>query len=216
MNILPMLMLVIFAIPVPAAAQIYKWVDADGNVVYSDVPNNQAEEINPPEVNTVPMPKLPPRPAAEEKDEPAGYNHFSIASPRNDEVVRDNNGRLTIVLQTRPELQGGHYFSILIDGYVMVKKSTQYRVTVEDISRGEHKITALLRDANGKTLATSKPVIVHMKRASIIPVNRAAIGPVYSNGAPVQPGPAGVRFKPGPATPAFKPGPVAPTAPVQP
>ena len=43
----------------PIHAQIYKWVDSDGNVNFSDKPHPGAEEIPLPKVQTYSSPQIP-------------------------------------------------------------------------------------------------------------------------------------------------------------
>ena len=203
---------ILFAIllsPLPASAEIYKWVDDEGNIVYSDTPNNRAEEYKPPSLNAIPMPKPAPKTEPENKPAAPGYQSFRIVSPKPEEVVRDNSGNLTIQLASKPPLQDGHYYSVLVDGYVMVKKTTDNTVTLPGINQGEHKIRALILNANGKTLARTGNVIVHMKRQGTISSVNQQVGPRDSQGQPIRPGPVGVNFKPGPVGVRFQPGPTS-------
>ena len=199
--------------PLLATAEIYKWVDDEGNIVYSDTPNNRAEEYQPPGLNAIQMPKPAPKTEPEKKPEAPGYQSFRIVSPKPEQVVRDNSGNLTIQLASKPPLQDGHYYSVLVDGYVMVKKTTDNTVTLPGISPGEHKIRALIRNANGKTLAKTGNVIVHMKRQGTISGVNQQVGPRDSQGKPIRPGPVGVNFKPGPVGVRFQPGPAVPASP---
>ena len=207
MKNLPTITCILLLATSPAAmAEIYKWVDAEGNVVYSDVPDKQAQEFKPPSMNTVIMPK-PPQPEPEAQPQQAlSYRLLSIVQPDDDAVVRDNNGRLTIELKSEPPLQQGHTFRILMDGRVVVKSSRAVTVTLDDVDRGEHNIQAQIRDAKGRTLKRSKPVVVHMKRNSRL-LNPPAGASRPAGTANHRPGPARPDFKPGPVGSRFTPGP---------
>ncbi len=206
---------ILFAIllsPLPASAEIYKWVDDEGNIVYSDTPNNRAEEYEPPSLNAIPMPKPAPKSEQKKKPESPGYQSFRIVSPAPEQVVRDNSGNLTIQLASKPPLQDGHYYSVLVDGYVMVKKTTDNTITLPGINQGEHKIRVLIRDASGKTLAKTGSVIVHMKRRGTVSGANQQVGPRDSQGQAIRPGPVSANFKPGPVGVRFKPGPALPAS----
>lgn len=188
----------------PCVAEIFKSVDEEGNTVYSDTPDNRAEEFVPPSMNAIPMPKLEPKP--QEAQQPGrAYNSLTITSPTSNQVVRNNAGILTITLKPTPELKPGHTYSVSIDGHVVVKKSNKSSISIPDINRGEHTIRAMIKNQKGKSLIRSNTVIIHMKRQSTQSGINKDIGPFDSNGKPIRPGPQTSLFKPGPAIPTQTP-----------
>jgi hypothetical protein len=195
-----LLLITLLLIPLGAAAEIYKSVDAEGNTIYTDKPDSQAEEFIVPSMNAIPMPKPAPKQEPEEKPATPTYQSFSIVSPKTDQVIRDNNGNIALQLRSQPKLQAGHYFAVYVDGHMLVKKSNQTSISIPGINRGEHQITAVIRDAGGKTLARSQSITIHMKRQSVGKANNK-VGPFAANGKRIQPGPQGVYYKPGPQPP---------------
>ena len=120
-----------------AAAEFYKSVDEQGNIVYSDSPTPGAEQLDPPPISTVEG-----RPVKEQTtegdataDEQAGdkaakkpptrYTKFTIVQPRNDDTIWDNTGAIPVSLQLEPPLdtENGHSIWVYVDGSAVVRKS---------------------------------------------------------------------------------------------
>jgi hypothetical protein len=152
---------------------IYKSLDAEGNVVYSDTPSIGAEKITPPPITTVKSgPVLKPeQPAAEDKDKkaPTSYTSFSILQPVNDITIWDNQGSIPVSLKLEPELDtdNGHGVWVYIDGRAMVKQSPSLIQPISGIERGTHQIRAEIRDGAGKVLKRTKTISVHLKKHAI-------------------------------------------------
>jgi hypothetical protein len=166
-----------------ADARIYKTVDEDGNVVFTDVPpkdNQQSIELS--QGNRyapVTVPKAAPTvndPADDEADaedagSSIGYERLAIASPVNDEPVRENAGNLTVDLTIRPPLNTdrGHHVEILMDGAPFAHgQSDGGTIELTNIDRGTHSLQAHILDASGNILVTSQPVTFHMLRVSVL------------------------------------------------
>jgi len=165
------------------ATQLYKSVDQDGNIVYSDTPTPGAEQLKPPPLSTV---ESAPKPAAAEKSEaeapeggegapakkpPTKYTTFEIAQPRNDDTIWDSTGSIPVALQLEPPLdvENGHSIWVYVDGSAVVRKSQSLVQPLSNIDRGTHKIRAEIRDEKRRTLKRTKNVTVHLKRPSAIP-----------------------------------------------
>lgn len=152
-----------------AQQDVYRDTDEDGTPSYSDVPQQpDSEKLDVPNVNVVPSPKTtqfrfdydPP------KTEPK-YGTLKVTAPENDAVVyiRTTNIliRVDIVPPARSDL--GHRLQITFDGEVLTEGSTSY--TLDDANRGTHAITARVVDAQGRTVAESEPVKVHIKKPTV-------------------------------------------------
>ncbi len=152
-------------------AKLYKWVDENGEVHYSDSPpHKNAKEIKPPPLMTTPAVKYTPKKKeAEEKEETATkYTDFKITSPGENETIRDNSGNVSISLSIDPPLdtKNGHSISILIDGRTKINKSKSLSHTLNYVDRGTHKLQAEIRNAKGKTIKSSNTVTIHLHRFS--------------------------------------------------
>ena len=153
----------------PAQAEIYRGVDEDGNVFYSDKEQPDSELIPTPSPNTVTMPKPEAKKPAEIEKPEATYKSFGIASPTNDLTIRDNTGNLPVTLSIDPELniKNGDSIRLSIDNQVSVPKTTSLSTQLPNIARGTHTLKAELVSASGQTIL-SHSVQFHMKRFSVL------------------------------------------------
>ncbi len=182
--------------PPALQAEIYKTVNEDGNVVYTDVPpkdSSAAMDVDRGNTYTPPSPVTPNTPAQERTDDatlvevvveqddkqPAvtSYMELSITAPGHDQAVRENAGNLTITVTSIPALDAtlGHQVQILLDGQNAATGGVTLSLT--NVDRGTHALTARIIDANGEVLISSTPVTFHMLRYSRLqkkPAARAA------------------------------------------
>ena len=198
------LILILLLAPFATQAAIYKSVDSEGNVVYSDEPGVNAEAMPEQSPNTVQMPKPAAESATAKPDDSGGtrYTSLRIISPAPEETIRSNPGILEIKLALKPKLdtQAGHSVSILIDGQILVRKSSQTSFQIPDINRGIHRVQAVVSDKEGQTLIKTGNIQFFMQRQSVL--NKAdAVGPVDATGRPIRPGPRGTYYTPGPVPP---------------
>jgi hypothetical protein len=167
-----------------AAAEFYKSVDEQGNIVYSDSPTPGAEQLEPPPISTVesrPVVKEETTEGEATADEQAGdepakkpptrYTKFTIVQPKNDDTIWDNTGAVPVSLQLEPPLdtENGHSIWVYVDGSAVVRKSQSLVQPLSGIDRGTHKIRAEVRDEKRKTLKRTQNITVHMKRATALP-----------------------------------------------
>jgi hypothetical protein len=89
---------------------------------------------------------------------------IAIVSPRNQEMVQDNSGNVTVKVQAR--LGPRQRIRILLDGAPFGADSDRTTIALEGIDRGEHLLEALLLDEKDAVLATSSTITFHMWRAS--------------------------------------------------
>jgi hypothetical protein len=157
-------------------AQIYRWVDEEGNVQFSDIP----PPGNQPPAETVDLPKpstmdsyRPPAEATDttdadtaEGEKPVSYRHFSISSPPDDEALRENAGNVTITVDISPDLQPGHRLNLYLDGNLLDNGGTRTTVQLNNVPRGTHQIRAEILDASGKVLRRTSSSF-HLLRATV-------------------------------------------------
>ncbi len=163
-------------------AAIYKTVDEDGNVVFTDVPpKDQGGEVDVTEQNVYVPPALPDAPAQQigaaqpegQAEEAAAttttYEALSITSPTDDEPVRENAGNITIVVNATPavDTSQGHQLEILLDGQLAGNAGAS-AVSLTNVDRGTHVVTARITDADGNVLIASQPITFHMLRYSAL------------------------------------------------
>ena len=152
--------------------KVFKHVNPDGTITYSDKPAPGAKEVEVPTVPTYKPPKVPQFTPYQEpkKPVPFAYDSIKITSPANDETIRDNTGNVTVTVAVSPGLRAGDRIEYLMDGTAM-ERTSQTSFEIKNMDRGSHMITAQVVDASGNVLNTAN-VTVHMQRTSILQPGR--------------------------------------------
>jgi len=133
---------------------LYKWVDSQGNVHYSDKPIPGGTKIHLPNPTTYTPPTVDvPSRAAEANREPAaqGYTSFTISSPTAEQTFW-NVDSVTVSVEVAPELKDGDNITITLDGDRQ-GPSNALSATFSGLERGEHTAGATLIEANGQTIS---------------------------------------------------------------
>jgi hypothetical protein len=152
------------------AEKIYKKVGPGGEVIYSDKPLPDSEEVTVPrgsEYKPVPPPAgFTPYQAPQKKPAQAPIvNTVTITAPKNDEAFFSGNGELTVSVSLATGLRPGQQLEYLIDGK-QVYSGTETSHTLTNVYRGTHVLTVRLTDSSGDSL-TSNAVTFHMQRPRV-------------------------------------------------
>jgi hypothetical protein len=161
----------------PAISQIYKTVDEEGNVVFTDIPPREdtqdAEQIVVETPNSFAIEEaIGPREQwvveSEESDEEAAffYKSLVIASPTADESIRENAGNVSIVAVANPRLQSGHRMRLVMNG-TSIQEGSQTRFDLENVDRGTHVVATEIVDDSGNVLIRSTDTTFHLQRYRI-------------------------------------------------
>ena len=150
---------------------MYKWVDQEGNISYSDQPPFKgAETLEAPALTTTPTIPVTENKSAtaskETKEEVTKYSYLKITSPENQGTIRNNEGNFTISITVKPPLnvKQGHYFSVSLDGSMIHDKLTSSSASMSNIDRGTHKLSVTIKNKSGKILRKSKITTIHLHR----------------------------------------------------
>lgn len=146
---------------------VYKQVDPEGNVTYTDKPPSaDAKPVTVPKGTEYAPPKLPeftPAPSrSKDTSKPFSYDSFAITAPKNDESIWDNTGNINASVSFEPFLQSGHDIEFLLDG-VSAARGSSASHQFSNVDRGTHEIVARIVDSNDQVLE-SATVTFHMKR----------------------------------------------------
>ncbi|MFT5140509.1 MAG: hypothetical protein ACI9H8_000192 [Lysobacterales bacterium] len=173
-------------VSLPAIAEVYKTIDEDGNVVYTDqAPEPGAEPVKLRELSIISPQVAYPVPSAAEgqadtgdgiadgqievtslQDLKRGYSDFAILSPRNDQQFIGTQNVASVSWTTRYRLQEGMAVVLYLNG-VAQAPSTNSIISVDEVWRGEHTVYANLIDSRGRTIATTSPVTFHVRQYSV-------------------------------------------------
>ncbi len=140
------------------AETVYKTVDEEGNIIFTDRPSENSEEIKLQELQTInnpnPIKNKPPTQATNPIDVGNVYSRFIITNPAQGSGIRDNAGNITISVSLEPSLRLGHKIVFTMDGNE-VSKGDSNNAAVNNLSRGAHTIGARVIDEKGNTLIST-------------------------------------------------------------
>ena len=153
------------------AQKVYKVIQPDGTVMFTDSPQpgDGAEEVDMRPLNTTP-PLASPTDAFD--DSPAaelekGYAEVRITSPENEASIRDNAGNVNVDVKISPSLRSGDKVELKLDGQAIGGgRKTNFALT--DMERGTHSLQAVVKNSNGKVVASSESVTFTLQRRSAI------------------------------------------------
>ena len=174
-----------------SGAQIYKTVDENGNIVFTDQPASadaRPLELSPLAAISDPVPiAVRPDPALQTRDQPLRYR-ISIVSPQQDQTLWGTVGNVPVQVSIRPTLQPGHRVAIYLDG-TQVDEMVGGIKNIGGVDRGTHQISAAVINGSGDQVSNTPRVTFHMKQHSILlPTARPGLG----HPAPLSgPGPGG-------------------------
>lgn len=140
------------------AATVYKTVDENGNVIFTDKPSDNSEEIQLKELQTIKNPNpakyQAPQKKSMEPDLSHFYKSFVVANPADGSAFRNNAGNVSISILLQPGLRPGHSLVITLDGKE-VSKGSGLSVSLNNVDRGTHNIGASIVDSNGKQIIST-------------------------------------------------------------
>lgn len=170
---LPVILLLIVA--AAAHADVYKSINADGEVVYSDRPAQGAERVKlPPLPSYTPQPVRTLRRSAPAVEQQVQYESFTISNPASDATIRNNLGTVEIETRLAPPLMTslGHAIQYYLDGVAHGALHDSTTLTLSNVERGEHRLSASVMDAAGAVLISTAETTVFVRRASKLRANR--------------------------------------------
>ena len=159
---------------VPASAEVYRQVDAQGNVTYTDEPSDQAPAekvtIRPVTTITLPKPEAVREPAELRKKvetEGAAYSDLRFSAPQDQQAFYSGNGDVSFQVTSSPGLKGSHKYEVTLDGQP-VGQTTSGTVTVRNIDRGTHQAGVGIIDSSGVTIKTGDTISFTIHRPSVL------------------------------------------------
>lgn len=159
-----------------ASAQIYRVVDDNGRVTYTDTPPEEdcqeakkysSEELSLPTINIQPGPEIAPRETSDGgDDESTGYQYVSIAAPEDDTTIPPGQLEVSVQVAMEPDLKPGHRVLLLYNNEPHGEPTASTSFVLSGLIRGSYPIRAEILDRNGTVVAASDPVTIHVKRHS--------------------------------------------------
>lgn len=139
------------------SAEIYRWTDDAGNVIFSDTPRPGAEVVELSEPTIVPAITPPSdRGTAQPRALARPYETLAIARPAHETTLR-NTRTVNVGIEISPRLQTqfGHRLQLLFDGQSVAPPAARTTFTLTDVERGAHTLQANVVTAQGEVIEQS-------------------------------------------------------------
>jgi hypothetical protein len=141
-------------------AQVYKSVDEQGRVIYTDQKpkDKPAEAIDLPATNTAPAPAVTDtsEAAAKPASTKVRYTRFAITSPANEQTLDYGTSAVDVTLVLEPALQEGHQIQFVLDGKPFDRPGSALSTRFGNLARGTHAVEArVVAAANGKAVKST-------------------------------------------------------------
>lgn len=160
MNIIKtsLLLSALIALNSPAQADIYKSVNDEGVIEYSDQPRDGAEKIKVKNPQSITLPKgsdvFAPQNTDTDSNSEATYQSVTITQPANDSAFNSGNGLVSVSSETTPALQAGHSLQLVMDG-TPYNSNQSGSFGLSNVDRGTHQLQVNVIDGTGNTIISS-------------------------------------------------------------
>lgn len=156
-------------------ADVYRWIDADGQAHYSDRPYPGAERVtitvSPPASNpatNAAEPNGSTQAPEEQTPAPVRYKSLTITSPAEEQVLWNIDAQLEVVAAVQPALQPDHAMRFYLDGRMVPADPGATQAKFSEVFRGEHSLRVEVVDSKGSTLVSS-PTTAFFVRQTAVP-----------------------------------------------
>ena len=165
-------LILLFALPAATAssAPAWTWVDANGQVHFSDRPEPGARQVDLAGAQGFggQAPARPPRAAAGTPVATAAAPYqIDIVSPGDQETLSNIGSVLNVRVQFQPALRPGHRYDLILDGQPRNLNATSTSVTLPNIFRGAHTLEVVVFDGAGTELGRSASRGFFVRQTSI-------------------------------------------------
>tara|TARA_R110000782_G_scaffold141259_1_gene234017 strand:+ start:354 stop:974 length:621 start_codon:yes stop_codon:yes gene_type:complete len=171
-----LLFCILMLLALPSLAQVYTYIDAEGNRVFTDKPRSgNAERVELAPSNSMPAMQTPAAPVITQAPlEPAQrYNLLRILVPQPDATIRDSAGNLIVSINSEPGLYPQHSYRLLMDGQPVGEAGSSPVFPLENIDRGTHQLAVEVVDQEGRIIERTPTQPFHMQRISLAQKRKA-------------------------------------------
>ena len=183
-NSVTAMLLLLLPLALYAQGDIYKVVDKDGNVTYTDQrPNADAQPMDLPplsviqtDIQTPEVPALDPLAAEDPAASPTPgdlrrqFSDFRITRPAPEETFWGTENSVIVTWESSQPIPPELKVVVFVDGESRQASGGAMSLTLD---RGEHKVYAELRDARNRRIVSTEPVTFFVQQHS---VNRSRPG----------------------------------------
>lgn len=149
--------------PTSKSGGIYKTVDENGQIRYSDSPATGAEKVELNDTIIVPGTKAGKRPRQTNSQQNTEYE-LTIQSPRDGTKVSPAQRTVTVTVALQRTLSSGHLLQLLVNGSPSGPKTRSKSMQTQQLRRGKTSLAVAVVDASGRVVERSRPVNIQVFR----------------------------------------------------
>ncbi|WP_040063507.1 DUF4124 domain-containing protein [Pseudomonas batumici] len=155
-----------------APAEIYTYIDSQGNRVFTDQHRAGAKAVPLPPVNRLSLTPASPPPAPTAPTKPkvqpiVHYQMLRILVPDPDATIRSTEGNLIVSVTSEPGLMPSHAYRLLLDGKPTAAPGSSPVFALNNIDRGSHQLAVEILDEQGRIVERTANQPFHMVRISL-------------------------------------------------
>ena len=172
LNVLVPLIGIISLVGMPAmSADIYKSVDKNGVVTFSDTPPKEKstsdERIElPAHTNRMRSIEVPERQLNENNKAPVNPSILAITAPLDNATIPMGPGIFDVLADIQPPLKEEEFVALYLDGTRVAPPQKTPQWTLTYVTRGTHKLEVRLVSSSEQVLDSSAPITVFVLRPS--------------------------------------------------
>jgi hypothetical protein len=165
-------LLVAWLIALPVSAEVFTYIDAQGNRTFTDQPTHgNAKRVPLATSNRMaahPTAAQPLLAANPPEEQPLfHYDMLRILVPEPDATIRGSAGEIIVSVTNEPGLQPGHRYRLLLDGQPTAEPGFSPVFPLSNIDRGTHNLSVEILDEQGRTVERTANQPFHMQRTSL-------------------------------------------------
>ncbi|NUT75094.1 DUF4124 domain-containing protein [Pseudomonas sp. C1C7] len=170
-------LLIACLLALPVSAEVFTYVDAQGNRVFTDQPKpGNAKRVPLGTGNRMPAPDIAPSLATTSKpaEKPQlRYDMLRILVPEPDATVRSTAGEIIVSVTSEPGLQKGHRYRLLLDGQPTAEPGLSPVFPLTNVDRGTHQLSVEILDEQDRIVERTANQPMHMLRMSLAQKRKA-------------------------------------------
>ncbi|MDH4554045.1 DUF4124 domain-containing protein [Pseudomonas sp. BN417] len=164
------LLLALLFLGQPVLAEVYTYIDDEGNRVFTDRPkagNAKRLELVPSNAMDRPAPIQPPPLYQAPIPREQGYQVLRILVPEPDATIRDMEGNLIVSAMSEPGLRANHSYRLVLDGQPVAEPGRSPVFPLQNLDRGTHQLAVEIIDEQGRMVERTPSQPVHIMRTSL-------------------------------------------------
>lgn len=159
-------------IALSASAEVFTYIDTQGNRVFTDQPGSgNAKRVPLATSNRMSANPTGAAPVIAEKRTETKplfrYDMLRVLVPEPDATIRSSAGELIVSITSEPGLQRGHRYRLLLDGQPTAEPGPSPVFALSNIDRGSHNLSVEILDEHGRIVERTANQPFHMLRISL-------------------------------------------------